>query len=93
MSDGTTSDDFPSPIFTRFARRKPEHMAEAGLPEGAPSASIGISSLYWDDEILEKIVEATNQCARIKQKLLPAYLVRYRRWKRVSIWRVTAVSA
>jgi hypothetical protein len=60
-------------------------MAEARLPPGTPLSPIGIFSLYWDDEILEKIVESTNQYASIKRKLLPAYLVRYRKWKPVSI--------
>jgi len=43
-------------------------MAEARLPEGTPLSPIGISSLYWYDEVLEKIVESTNKYASIKRK-------------------------
>ena len=75
----------PIPFFAPFAHRKLGHMAEARLPEGPPLTPTDISPLHWDDETLEEIVESINQYASTKRKLLPVYLVRYRKWKPVSI--------
>ena len=53
----------PPDTFTPLDYPAPEHLAKACIPHNTELSPIAFFKLFWDDSILDRIVEATNAYA------------------------------
>jgi len=81
---GSTSTASPE-TFSPLRHYKPEHLAEARVPDGTALEPLAFFSLYWDDGTLQWIVDATNTYARLKREQIPREFSQFRRWKPLNI--------
>ena len=78
----------PPETFVPLDHPAPEHHAEVRIPEHTELTPAAFD-LFWDDSILERIAEATNDYANPKRAAwsakMPGTLQRQRRWKPLRI--------
>jgi len=71
--------------FSPLPHCKPEHIAEARVPDGTVLEPLAFFSLYWDDGTLQQILDATNTYTRLKRQQIPREFCQFRRWKPLNI--------
>lgn len=85
-TDDPTFTENQLPERTRKVRIKKtpiiEHSAQAHIPEGTERTAIGLWKLFFSDEILQAIVDHTNEYAEQQITLLPP---RHRSWKSLNL--------
>ena len=79
----------PPESFVPLDHPAPEHRAEARVPEHTALTPVAFFNFFWDDSILERIVQATNDYANARRAAwsakMPGTLQHQRRWKTLNI--------